>query len=111
MEADAFKKSQEAQKLAHEAAEQARKELEAKQIAEHARMMAERRSKFESSFRNVWSTGPTGVSLVQFTSETIEGAESLVTALFRKTLIADVEEYKCPLNRAYLSKSGAMVPL
>jgi uncharacterized protein involved in tolerance to divalent cations len=72
--------------------------------------MAERRSKFESSFRNVWSTGPTGVSLVQFTTETVEGAESLITSLFRKTLIADVNEYKSNLNRAYLSKQGAMVP-
>lgn len=72
--------------------------------------MAERRAKFESKFRNVWSTGPTGVSLVQFTTESVEGAENLITRLFRKTLIADVEEYKqsCGLNRVYLTKSGQM---
>jgi hypothetical protein len=73
--------------------------------------MAERRSKFEAQFRNVWSTGPTGVSLVQFSTESIEGAEQLITRLFRKTLIADVEEYKSNMNRAFLSAKGAMVPI
>ena len=70
--------------------------------------MAERRAKFEKRFRNVWSTGPTGVSLVQFTTESVEGAETLISRLFRKTLIADVEEYKQNINRVYLTKSGAM---
>lgn len=35
----------------------------------------------------------------------------MITTLFRKTLIADVEEYKSNLNRAYLSPQGAMVPI
>ena len=61
--------------MAAEAATQARKDLEAKQIAEHEQAMAERRAKFEAKFRNVWSTGPTGVSLVQFTVESIESTE------------------------------------
>jgi uncharacterized protein involved in tolerance to divalent cations len=73
--------------------------------------MADRRAKFESQFRNVWSTGPTGVSLVQFSTESIEGAEQLITRLFRKTLIADVEEYKSNMNRAFLSAKGVMVPI
>lgn len=72
--------------------------------------MAERRAQFESKFRNVWSTGPTGVSLVQFTTETVEGSENLISRLFHKTLIADVEEYKQSINRVYLTKSGQMSP-
>jgi hypothetical protein len=56
--------------------------------------MAERRSEFAAKYKNVWATGPTGISLAQFTCETLEGAESLITRLFKNTLIADVEEYK-----------------
>ena len=49
--------------------------------------------------------------MVQYTTETIEGQENLITQLFRKTLIADVEEYKSHLNRHYLTPKGAMVPI
>jgi hypothetical protein len=53
--------------------------------------MAERRLSFEKQFRNVWATGPTGVSLVQLTIEDKEKAEDLISKLFYKTLVADVE--------------------
>jgi hypothetical protein len=31
--------------------------------AEHQKLMAERRSEFASKYKNVWATGPTGISL------------------------------------------------
>lgn len=45
--------------------------------------MAERRAKFEQKFRNVWSTGSTGVSLVQMTAHT--DPEELISRLFKDT--------------------------
>jgi hypothetical protein len=34
--------------------------------------MQSQRSAFENAFRNVWNTGPTGLSLVQFTATSVE---------------------------------------
>jgi len=53
--------------------------------------MAKRKSEFEAKFRNVWATGPTGVSYFQFSINNKEDADALVSKLFAKTLIADVE--------------------
>lgn len=53
--------------------------------------MAERRAKFESKFRNVWATGPTGVSRFQFTSDTKGAAEDTVGGILSKTMAADIE--------------------
>jgi uncharacterized protein involved in tolerance to divalent cations len=88
---DAFEK---AKKAAHEAAlaeEAERRKKELQSIAEHRALMAERRAKFEQKFRNVWATGPTGVSRFQFTSDTKGAAEDTVGVLLSKTMVADVE--------------------
>lgn len=47
---------------AHEAAELARQRHEAAAIAEHKKLMAERRKEFEKRFKHVWTTGPAGIS-------------------------------------------------
>lgn len=88
---EAFEKAKQA---AHEAAlaqEAERKKKEAESIAEHKRQMAERRAKFEAKFRNVWATGPAGVSRFQFTTDKKHEAEDVIGKLFTKTLVADVE--------------------
>ena len=53
--------------------------------------MSKRKSEFEAKYRNVWATGPTGVSYFQFSVNNKQDAEELVSKLFSKTLIADVE--------------------
>lgn len=68
--------------------------------------MAERRADFEKQFRNVWATGPTGVSLVQLTIEDKEKAEDLISKLFYKTLVADVEQLKRDIKRTFLTEKG-----
>lgn len=73
----------ETQKAAHEAALKARKAAEEKQIAEHKKILADRNAKFQQAFKNVWATGPTGVSVVTYTVETSEGADALVSSLFQ----------------------------
>jgi len=83
-----------AAKLSAEKAEAERKEKEAMLKAEHEEKMLERRAEFADKYKHVWATGPTGISLAQFTTETLQGAESLISRLFKDTLIADVEEYK-----------------
>ena len=49
--------------------------------------MAERRANFEKKFRNVWSTGATGVSMMQMT--TSQNPDEIITKLFKGTMIAD----------------------
>ena len=49
--------------------------------------------------------------MIQYTVESLDAAENLIQNLFRKTLIADVMEYKQDISRAYLSSSGNMVPV
>lgn len=64
--------------------------------------MAARRAHFEQRFRNVWSTGPTGVSFVQLTIDDPNKAEDLIAELFHKTLVADVEQYKQRIVRTFI---------
>lgn len=88
----AFKKAKEAAHAAALAQEESRKKKEAQAIAEHKKEMAARRAKFEAKFRNVWATGPTGVSKFHMTVDTKSNADDLIAGLFAKTLIADVEK-------------------
>jgi len=53
-----------AEKAAQEADRQQRIQEEATAIAEHNAREKEQREEFEYAFRNVWSTGPTGLSQV-----------------------------------------------
>lgn len=71
--------------------------------------MAERRAHFERRFRNVWSTGPTGVSFVQLTVEDPFKAEDLISELFHKTLVADVEQYKQKVQRTFVENGHEAV--
>ena len=67
--------------------------------------MAERRSKFEKQFRNVWSTGPTGVSMVQVSVDNSASADDLVARMFKDTLVADVEQFKTGVTRSFVKNS------
>jgi uncharacterized protein involved in tolerance to divalent cations len=96
----AFDDAKEAERLAQEADTKARIAEEAAAIAEHKSIIATQRSAFELEFRNVWKTGPTGLSIVQFTAKSVEQAENIISKAFTKTLAADVLEYKQPLRRA-----------
>jgi len=89
--------------------EAARKRLEERQIAEHKRQMAERRSAFEKQFRNVWATGDTGISQVQYTMTDHTAADDLIGKLFYNTLIADVEKHASPETQRTYLKDGKMV--
>lgn len=88
---ETYRKAQEAAEKAHKAAEEERKAKEAEQIAAHKKAMAERRAKFEKKFRNVWATGPTGVSYLQMTTHDDPG--ELVAKMFKDTMIADEWNY------------------
>jgi len=88
----AFKKAKAAAHAAALAQEESRKKKEAQAIADHKKEMAARRAKFEAKFRNVWATGPTGVSKFHMTFDTKSNADDLIAGLFAKTLIADVEK-------------------
>jgi len=61
--------------------------------------MADRRAKFESKFRNVWSTGATGVSYLSMTSE--GDPSELISKLFKDTMIAD-EWTDLQVKRSYV---------
>lgn len=54
----------------------------------------------------MWSAGPTSVSMVQLTVDSRDDADSLISALFKQTLIADVEQIFQDVSRTYLSESG-----
>jgi len=72
--------------------------------------MAARRSSFEKQFRNVWATGPTGISIATYTAPDRATADELVGRLFYNTLIADVEEYVShATTRAYLKHNHMVV--
>ena len=70
--------------------------------------MAERKALFQNNYRNIWSTGPTGASMVHLTVETRDVAEFLISKLFQKTLIADVTDYQSGVSRRY-TKFGKMI--
>lgn len=61
--------------------------------------MAERRAKFEQKFRNVWSTGATGVSYLQMTSN--QQPDELISKLFQDTMIADEWTTSSQVKRSY----------
>jgi len=98
---EAFKKASEAAEKAHKAAEEERKAKEAEQIAAHKKAMADRRAKFEKKFRNVWSTGATGVSYLQMTVNADPG--DLIGKLFKETMIADEWDVLNNVKRSWVS--------
>lgn len=63
-------------------------------------MMADKKAAFEASFRNVWGTSVSGMSMFSVDIEPKEegGAdwtsiEETITGLFKKTLISDVRDF------------------
>ena len=68
-------------------------------------MMTQRRSKFESKFRNVWASGATGTSLIFMT--TAGNPETLVRNLFRETMVADVVDTQDHVRRSF-TKHGRL---
>jgi uncharacterized protein involved in tolerance to divalent cations len=94
-------------RAAHEAEERERIALEERQIAEHKRLMAERRARFEKRFKHVWTTGPTGVSKWHLTVNDYEQAQSLQSKLFEKTLTAEVEMVNIGVERNFINNPTA----
>ena len=64
--------------------------------------MAARRSAFEKAFRNVWATGSTGVSMIQFTAP--DSVSGLISDLFKKTLVADIEDVVTNVKKSWNNK-------
>jgi len=69
----------------------ARKAQEERQIADHAKKMAERKSQFREQFKHVWISGPTGISQITVTMTDSNQAQNLIDNLFFDNLVADVE--------------------
>lgn len=63
--------------------------------------MADRRAKFEKKFRNVWSTGATGVSYLQMTVN--NDPVDLINRLFKSTMIADEWDILTGVKRSYVN--------
>ena len=78
----AYEASLKAQREANEADRQARIQHEAEVLAEHKEQMTTQREEFEIAYRNVWTTGPTGVSMVQFTADSVDQAEVIISKAF-----------------------------
>lgn len=63
-------------------------------------MLADKKAAFEASFRNVWGTSVSGMSMFTVDIEPKEGGgpdwtsiEETIVALFKKTLISDVRDF------------------
>jgi hypothetical protein len=76
---------------AFEAAEVARKKLEAALIAKHKNDMIIKRAAFEKRFKHVWTTGPAGINKFYLTAPNQAAGEALIAHLLSKTIIADVK--------------------
>jgi uncharacterized protein involved in tolerance to divalent cations len=48
--------------------------------------------------------------VIQYTVDSLDKAENLISNLFKQTLIADVLEYKQDISRTFLSSTGTIVP-
>lgn len=104
---DNHNEAQKAEALAMAAAEQERIRLQEISVSEYNTTMNARTNEFTKLYRNVWATGETGVSFMQMTIESRDLAEKLISNLFYKTLIADVQDINHVYQRVY-TKDGAM---
>lgn len=90
-----LKASEEAQRKARAAANNARAKQAEEQQAYLAQLMTERLAQFEDNFSNTWSTGTPGIHLFELTADLDHGTEGdLIKSLFNRRLIADIEQYK-----------------
>lgn len=77
-----------------------RKEKDAAAVLKHKKMMADKKAKFEAQFKHVWGVSTTGMSYftvdIEIKSEGLKdftSAEDTLMALFKKTLVSDVETF------------------
>lgn len=80
----------------------ARKAQEERQIADHAKKMAERKSQFREQFKHVWISGPTGISQITVTMTDGNAAQNLIDNLFFDNLVADVEIISTNMITSYV---------
>ena len=73
------------------------------------RQMKLRRAAFNDKFKHVWDDGQPGISIVQYTIDSMERSSQMLSYLFEKHLIADAQEYMQDLHRVNLAE-GAMSP-
>lgn len=78
----------------------ARREKDAEQLRKHKKMMADKKAQFEAQFKFVWGVSQTGMSVFTVDIEIKEeggknwvSAEDTIMALFKKTLISDVNNF------------------
>lgn len=87
-------------KKQYEAEMLARREKDAAQVEAHKKMLADKKAAFEASFRNVWGTSVSGMSMFTVDIEPKEeggkdwtSIEETIVGLFKKTLISDVRDF------------------
>jgi len=87
-------------KKQYEAEMQARRDKDAAQVEAHKKMLADKKAAFEASFRNVWGTSVSGMSMFTVDIEPKEAGgkdwtsiEETIVGLFKKTLISDVRDF------------------
>jgi hypothetical protein len=80
---DAFKALKEAQQEAFRADERARHMQEEKARREQKRQMDLRRSAFKDEFKHVYQDGKPGISIVQYTIDSMEISSTLLSYLFK----------------------------
>lgn len=90
-------KAHEAAKMKHEqeiaAMEQAKQMMKAKEEAELKAQVARIRAQNEKLMENIWGYSSTGLSIASVTVPNQAEADKLIEALFKKTLIADVQDF------------------
>lgn len=64
--------------------------------------MLEKKKAFEAEFKHVWGSSATGLSIATIDMPDSTSANALITKLFEKTLIADVQSY-ASVSRIYKS--------
>ena len=71
--------------------------------------MLERRAKFMKKWKNVWNVGPTGCSRWHLTVNDYDSAQNLISSLFEKTLVAEVDLSNVPIERKFVTSATAEV--
>jgi len=100
--AAAAKAAKDARDLAYKQEVEARKKRDAEIAAAHQKKMLEKKKAFEAEFKHVWGSSATGLSIATIDMPDYNSANHLITKLFEKTLIADVQSY-ATVTRIYKS--------
>jgi len=79
---------------------EARRVKDAAEVAAHKKMLADKKAEFEASFKNVWGSSVSGMSMFTVDIEPKEWGEAnwtsieeTIVSLFKKTLISDVRDF------------------